>query len=318
MATPTRVPEVEPTPTGTNAPTVVLPDSAVIRPIPPERATPPPPETTRGFWAAIIGLGVLLLLAVGVIVWQQGRVDDAESALTATETELQVTLIEAQQLQADLDRAEAQLAQAQTEVEGLERRVERLEAKVTGTTAKNEEAQAALQETQAELRQTQNELSRAQTNEAEARAAASEATTQLNAIAGNPLADGTWNGRMYMFGGTQVPPMLAYDERKLFRGQDAIDAMIADGISQATAEACGSDCVYWRNPSNGWRIMEISPYATVTLHSYGPDPTTMDLAGFTRAFNGTDARSARIASVPYRITMAGGQVTGIEEVRVGW
>ncbi len=317
MATPTKVPEVEPTPTRPSAPTVVLPDSAVIRTIPPERTPPAPAATTRRLWAALIGLAIAVLVAIGVIVWQQSRVDDAEAALRAADTDRGVATIQAQQLQTDLALAEAELAQAQTEVQGLERRVERLEAKVAGTTQDNEQMTSELDAAQADLRQAENQLARAQAREAEASAAARQARTELNAIAGAPLADGEWTGRMFMFGGTQVPPMLAFDERKLFRGQDAIDAMIADGVPRATAQACGSDCVYWRNPSNGWRIMEVSPYALVTLYTFGPD-TTMNLSEFTRAFNGEGPRNAKISAAPYRLTMSGGQVTRIEEVRVGW
>jgi hypothetical protein len=317
MATPTKIPEVEPTSTRTSPPTVVLPDSAVIRTIPPERTPPAPATSTRRLWAALIGLGVLVLVAIGVIVWQQSRVDDAEAELRAADTERGVATIQAQQLQTNLALAEAELAQARTEVRGLERRVERLEAALAGTTQENEQMTSELDSTDADLRRTENQLARAQTREAEAKADAQQARSELKAIAGTPLADGEWTGRMFMFGGTQVPPMLAFDERKLFRGQDAIDAMIADGVPRATAQACGSDCVYWRNPSNGWRIMEISPYANVTLHGFGPD-TTMNLAEFTRAFNGDGTRNAKISAAPYRLTMAGGQVTRIEEVRVGW
>lgn len=314
MAAPTKVPEVEPASTRESAPTVVLPDSAVIRRVPPERTPPDTGAATRPLWIALIGLGVLLLLAVGVIAWQQGRVNDAASDLDAAETDAQIALIDAERLETELATAEAQLAQAETEVQGLERRVERLEARLV----KAEQAKDDAKATEAELRETENQLARAQANEAEAKASAQAARSELNAIAGTPLADGEWTGRLYMFGGTQVPPMLSFDERKLFRGQAAIDAMIADGIPRATAEACGADCVYWRNPENGWRIMELSPYATVVLHSFGPDPTTMTLVDFTHAFNGDGPRNARISAAPYRLTMSGGLVTRVEEVRVGW
>jgi hypothetical protein len=314
MAAPTKVPEVEPTPTRGSAPTVVLPDSAVIRTVPPERTPPGAATATRPLWIALIGLGTLLVLAVGVIAWQQGRVNDATSELNAVETDLQISEIEAERLRADLAAAETQLAQAETQVQSLEHRVERLEAQLVKAEQAKDEAKA----TEDQLRQTENQLARAQANEAEAKAAAQAARSELNAIAGTPLADGEWTGRLYMFGGTQVPPMVSFDERKLYRGQAAIDAMIADGIPRATAQACGADCVYWRNPSNGWRIMELSPYATVVLHSFGPDPTTMTLVDFTHAFNGDGPRNARISAAPYRLTMSGGLVTRVEEVRVGW
>lgn len=318
MATPTKAPDVEPTPTRTGAPTVVLPDSAVIRTIPPEHIPPTDDAARRRLWAALIGLGILLLVALVALVWQQGRVDGAGDDLRSAQADMQVAMIEAQQLQADLTLAEARLAQAQTDVQGLERRVERLEAKVEGTTQQNERITSEMDVVQADLGQARNELARAQEREAEASAAAQQARSELTAIAGTPLADGEWTGRMFMFGGTQAPPMLTFDERKLFRGQDAIDAMIADGVPPSKAEACGSSCVYWRNPAKGWRIMTISSSATVMLHSFGPDPTTMGLGEFTRAFNGDGPRNARISAAPYRLTMVGGQVTRIEEVRVGW
>lgn len=327
MATPTQVPDPRITEPQVRAPdasvtnrTVTLPDTAVIRPVPPTTA-PSPARPNRGFEAALVGLAMLLVAAIGVIVWQQGRVDDASTSLSATETELAISTAEAATLTTEVAQLEAELARAQTEVEGLERRVERLEARVAGSTTAGAQTEAELEQTRQELAQAQIALATAQQEEADARAAYEQARGELYAIAGAPLADGRWEGRLYMVGGTQVPPMLAYDEMKLFQGRDAIDAMIADGVPRAEAERCGPDCVYWRNPAQEWRIMTIAPDAPVILRSYpaGVEGSTeIGLARFTRIFDGTAPQNDHLSGAPYRLTMSGGEVTGIEELRVSW
>lgn len=93
--------------------------------------------------------------------------------------------------------------------------------------------------------------------------------------------------------------MLAFDEMKLFTGQDAVQAMIADGATPAEAARCEPYCVYWRNPSSEWRIMQIDPNATVTLQIFrfqkegGFHPTAMSLQDFSRLYNGTALRGTR-------------------------
>lgn len=268
---------------------------------------------------AIAALTVLLLAAFGVIVWQESRVDEAASSLTAAETELEISAIEVERLQAEVQQLEAQLARAETETQSLEREVERLRGQLSGSKSSAQQAETTLQQTQAQLAQTQTELATAQANEASARAAYQDARADLQALAGTPLGDGEWTGRLFMVGGNQVPPMLAYDEMKLYRGDDAIAAMIADGVPQAEAERCGPSCTYWRNPSEEWRIMTIAPDATVVLKTYrSGGPTTIGLEKFTRIFNGTAPQNDHLAAAPYRLTMSGGEVTGIREMTVSW
>lgn len=321
--TPTRTPETTDRP-APSSPTVRLPDSAVIRPVPPVRTTPAPAPTTRGFWFAIAGLVALLLIAFGVIVWQQSRVDDASTEASNSGMELQASLIESEALQAEVDGLERQLARAETRTEGLERRAERLEAALNASASQGatlDQTQAELAQTEQELAETQAALATSRSNEASARAAYEQARDDLYAIAGTPLADGPWTGRLTMVGGTQVPPMLAFDEMKLFRGDEAIDAMIADGVPVGQAEACGPDCTYWRNPESGWRIMTIAADATIRLKTFQDGrqgPTTMGLQKFSRLFNGTAPQNAHFASTPYRLTVSGGEVTAIEELTVPW
>jgi hypothetical protein len=286
----------------------------VIRPIPPVPPPQPRDTTTRRSWIAIAALVVLLVASVGAIVWQQARVNDANDAQQTTQAQLDAAVAAATTLQAEVVRLDARLARATTTTEGLDREVQRLRALLAGS-----KSQSA--ETEAELEQTQAALATAQSQEAAARADYREAQAELQAIAGTPLADGRWKGMLSMVGGTQSPPMLAFDEMKLFTGQDAVDAMIADGVPEAKAERCGATCVYWRNPSTGWRIMTIDPAASVTLRSYrlgdeGHHPTTMGLEKFTRIYNGTAPWNAQIAHASYRVTMSGGEVTAIEELNV--
>ena len=312
MTTPTRTPPREATPLGTRA--VQLPDSAVIRPIPPVPPPQPRDTTTRRYRVAIVALAVLLVASVGAIVWQQTRVNDANEARLTTQAQLDVAVAETASLQAEVARLDARLARAETTAQGLEREVERLRALLTGSKSQSAEIEA-------ELEQTQAALATAQSQEAAARADSREARAELQAIAGTPLADGRWEGVLSMVGGTQSPPMLAFDEMKLFTGPDAVDAMIADGIPEAKAERCGATCVYRRNPSTEWRIMTIDPASSVTLRSYrlgdgGHHPTTMSLEKFTRIFNGTAPWNAQIAHASYRVTMSGGEVTAIEELNL--
>jgi hypothetical protein len=219
-------------------------------------------------------------------------------------------------------RLERRLARASTEVNGLEREVERLRGVLATTRSDSGRIATELQETRADLARARDDVSAARADVAAARADYRDARAELLAIAGSPLSDGTWEGRIFMMGGTQSPPTIAFDEMGLFTGHDAIQAMIEDGTPREKARRCGEDCVYWRNPSTEWRIMTIDPNATVTLRSFrfqehgSYQATEMSIAKFTRIYNGTAAWNAHLAHASYRLTMLGGRVTAIDELNL--
>lgn len=301
---------------------ITLPETPVIRPVPPERPAPPTPTAARWFWVSIVILAVLLVAAIAAIAWQQDRVSDANATLTTTRGELGTLQGDLTSAQAEVTLLDRRLARADTEVNGLEREVERLRGVLATTRGDSERIAAELLETKADLARAREDVVAARADVAAARAEYGAVRAELVAIAGSPLADGTWDGRIFMMGGTQSPPTIAFDERRLFTGRDAIQAMIEDGTPREKAQRCDRYCVYWRNPSAEWRIMTIDPNATVTLQSFrfqehgGYHATEMSIAKFTRIFNGTAEWNAHLAHASYQLTMQGARVTAIDELNL--
>lgn len=134
-----------------------------------------------------------------------------------------------------LDRARASSGAAQ---EAVLERVARLESKVDRQIAKIDELKTG--------------LDRAET------------------LIGEPVADGEYEAMIHMVGGTQSPPMLAFDDEVFFSEPEAVAAAIEDGMSPEEAEAAygGEFAYYFRNVDPEWRILPIAPDVEIVLQSY--------------------------------------------------
>lgn len=294
-----RTPTLDGTGASTTGPEVRHRGPVTLEPI---RLEPPGEQRkTPWLWVALITALVLLAASIGAIAWQQHRVNDANASLRASQSRLVDSRAVAGRLDGELSHAISRVAR-------LDLQVARLQAALAGSRTTGSTLAAQLRRAQAHL--------------ATARADFRATRAQLLSLAGAPLPDGTWTGRLYMVGGTQTPPVLAFDQMKLFTGQDAVQAMIADGATPAEAAQCEPYCLYWRNPSTEWRIMLVDPNAAVTLQSFhfqkegGYHATLMSLLDFTRVYNGTAPWNAHFAHASYQLTVANGRVTGIDELNL--
>ena len=300
-----------PTLEGMGPPKVARPEVTGPRPVKlePIRLEPPAEQRKKPWlWVALVTSLVLLVASIAAIAWEQRRVGDANAALAASQTELTASQNEVVQLGDQLVRQSSLVGR-------LYAQTQRLRMALAGSTIQGSQLAS-------DLRQTQAQLTTADENLAAARADYRATRAELLGLAGTPLTDGTWTGTLYLVGGMQTPPTLAFDEMKLFTGQDAVKAMIADGSTPAEAARCEPHCVYWRNPSPEWRIMQIDPNTTVTLQSFrfqkegGFHPTGVSLREFDRLYNGTASWNAHFAHASYRLTVEGGRVAAIEELNL--
>ena len=135
-------------------------------------------------------------------------------------------------------------------------------------------------------------------NERAAEQALADSQAQLQAanhtvqtLVGAPLADGQYVGYLMAVGSQQSPPRLVIDRAKMVSGQLV-------------------------NDSPAWRTIPIDPTAEVvvlSLQPYHPQPISLDRLA--HLFVNPAPWADPVTHAPFRITVSGGIVTAIREIR---
>lgn len=152
-------------------------------------------------------------------------------------------------------------------------------------------------------------------------------TTQLDQAAtliGEPVADGEYQAMIHMLGGTQSPPMLAFDDEVMFFEAEAVAAAIEDGMSPGEAEAAyGFEYAhYFRNVDPEWRILPVSPDVEIVLQSYrfqqegGFHDEVVTLERFDRIYHSEAPQKDHFRVQHYQIEVGDGEVIGIYELNL--
>ena len=143
------------------------------------------------------------------------------------------------------------------------------------------------------------------------------------ALVGAPLADGPHDVRIFMVGAQQTPAMIAVDDEVIFTEDEAVGAAIEDGVDPAEARALyGNEYgYYFRNTDPGWRIVPVSPGATVVLETFAPvqgnlQGSPVSLERFGRIYNGTAASTHHFRWQHYEVVVEGGEIVSIRELNL--
>jgi hypothetical protein len=153
------------------------------------------------------------------------------------------------------------------------------------------------------------------------------ARTELRAataLLGPPIADGTYQARLMMVGASQAPPMAAFDRVRIFFGDAAAAAALADGTDPADVPDDPGDVYYRyiRNVDPTWRIVPIAPDALVVLQSWrfqkqsGYQAVEVPLRRFGRIYNGTAEWNHHLRWQHYTVSVVSGEIVAIEELNL--
>ena len=127
---------------------------------------------------------------------------------------------------------------------------------------------------------------------AQSQAQLQAANHTVQTLVGSPLADGTYVGYLMAVGAQQAPPRLVIDRAKMLPGQGLVDE------------------------SPAWRTVPIAPTASVVVLSLQPyHPQTISLDRFAHLFVNPAPWADPVTHAPFRITVSGGVVTSIREIR---
>jgi hypothetical protein len=282
MRTPTSVPEAGAS-ARPRAPSRRQQDLIVL----PEARRPPR-------WGLIGGIvaGALAALLIGGIVGYviaDNRADERVDAAAA-----------AARLDAE-NAALDPLNAAQQQVTAMEVQVARLQDKVDHQRQANEVVLTT-------RRETRNELE-------DARADLTAARADLRALQGPVLADGTHIVRVEAAGPSESPPRLVVLGGRWFVGPAARRAAIEDGVIAPGQRLPHKR--YFRAGDGGWSTLDVSTGATVTVRRW-PGSLGMRTVSFDEfgAILRKDAAWARrVAHDPFWITVAGGDVTTLQQQR---
>ncbi|HEY6567401.1 MAG TPA: hypothetical protein VI341_07775 [Actinomycetota bacterium] len=246
----------------------------------------------RWAWIAAIAAGVLVALVVGGAIGYavaDGRADDrAAEAAAAARLDAEAAALEP-------------LGAAQQQVAAMELQVIRLEDKVERQRQGNQVILATRRETRAQLD--------------EARADLAAANADLRALQGPTVSDGTHIVKVVAAGPSQSPQRIVVQAGRWFTGPQARRAAIEDGVI-----VTGQRLPHRRyfRPSDGvWSTVDVSPTATVTVRRWAGSlgTRTVSFAEFERILRGDAPWARRAAHDPYWITVAGGDVTSMQQQR---
>ena len=141
-----------------------------------------------------------------------------------------------------------------------------------------------------------------------------DARATLQRMLGPALPDGEAFGYLVAVGARQDPPRLVFDMAQWFTDQAAVDAAIADGVLPEGSTMIENG-YYIRNDDPRWRVVEVAPTTTVSLvvWPFGQieSPLTVTFVRFEDLFRRNP--EVAIRAFPYRLTVEGGTVTGIEQ-----
>ncbi|MGH2538888.1 MAG: hypothetical protein ACRDGK_00020 [Actinomycetota bacterium] len=231
--------------------------------------------------------GLALVLVIGLAIAyssERRRSDDLEAQL-ALAVDDQAVLTGAAAVSRD------RIVALERQVGGLEQELER---------ARRGRAviEASRRETRGQLRSARDEL------DAE--------RARFRSFMGPAIDDGTHVGRLVAVGADQEPPRIVADQVRWFIGPAATEAAIADG-----AIAAGQTVPrYIRNDEQSWRTVAIDPSAAVTLRRWNRVGTyTVSISELQRLSHSDAARARAIFHDPFSMTVAGGEVTSLRQLR---
>ena len=235
----------------------------------------------------IVAAGLALLLVIGLAV--------AYAAERRRSTDLEAQLAVAVDDQVALTGA---AAASRDRIVALEGQVGALEQELQRARQGRELAAASRRETRGQLRSTRDEL------DAE--------RARFRSFMGPAIDDGTHVGRLVAVGADQQPARIVTDLVRWFVGPAATEAAITDG-----AIAPGQTLSrFIRNEEQTWRIVAIDPSATVTVRRWnGAGTRAVSLTELQRLSRADTARARAMFHDPFSMTVVGGQVTSLRELR---
>ena len=121
--------------------------------IPPEEKKPAAVKLK----VALAVVSVLLAAALGLMIWQQGRVRVERTRLETREADLLLQAAEADELRVELEGLNGQLAELKAEIEEKEAEIADLEKQLSGSMSSQSQSEYDLSTTQAELARLQEE-----------------------------------------------------------------------------------------------------------------------------------------------------------------
>lgn len=141
------------------------------------------------------------------------------------------------------------------------------------------------------------------------------------ALLGPPIADGRYSVELRMVGGNQSPPMVAFDRVRIFTGEEAAAAALADGVDPFNVpdDPVNDYYYYIRNLDPTWQIVPVTIDARIVLQSWrfqkegGYQPVEVTLSQFHRIFNGTAEWNHHLRWQHFSVQVADGEVVSIEE-----
>ena len=245
-----------------------------------------PPRRWGPIAVAVAG-ALALLLVIGLVVFavdQRQRADELDAQLTTALDDTRVLIDEA--------------AASRERIAVLETRVAVLEGDLQRARQGNSVLSASRHEIRQQLRRARTELEAEQ--------------ARFRAFMGPAIGDGTHVGKLVAVGANQSPARIVTDLGRWFTGAAATQAAIEDGVIGGG----GSIHRYFRNEDVAWRTLPIDTFATVTVLRQGSRSSeTITLAELQRISRSDSARAERIIRHPFSMTVVGGRITSLRELR---
>ena len=193
------------------------------------------------------------------------------------------------------------LGAAQQRVNAMELQVIRLQDKVDRQRAATDVILVTRRETRAQLE--------------DARADLAVARADLRALHGPVVTDGTHIGKVVAAGASQSPSRVVVQLGRWFTGKAARRAAIDDGVIVPGQRLPNRR--YFRLGDGVWRTIDVSSSATVTIRRWTGSlgTRTVSFDEFERILRMDAPWARRAAHDPYWITVAGGDVTSMQQQR---
>lgn len=249
-----------------------------------------PPRRPRTAWrrTLVSTIAVIAMLAVGtgVYTWQHAEVQNQQASAAAAI--------------AARSALEAQVSREQARVMDLNARITEVQEQLTDARTRA-----------AGLRQRTGD----QRDQLQASAAAAAAVqTQLEKLAGPPIADGRFLAFIKAVGANQTPPVVVIDTAQWFEGRAADRAAHLDGIIPPGTHMPND--YYIRNASPAWRTLQVGPeprISMLTWHNGALGWQRVTLGRLATAFTTPSVRDVGTNLAPFWVRIEGGSVIGIHQ-----
>lgn len=281
---------------------------STVHPLPSTRTQTPAPSPTRPTLrvapepqgrpprqvSLLVTIGlVAVAMVLGLIgtYWQHSLVTDQDATIAALQTQVAGLTGQVQAMEGELATAQQAVVTQDRQIESLRAVNEELRLRYQVLLGDEQAAQGAAAQTQAELQAANEQLAATQAELQTTQDELAAANATIQTMVGAPLADGTHVGYLMAVGSMQSPPRLVIDRAKMVDG-----ALVNEG--------------------SAWRTVEVAPDASVSVLSLDPyhvQPITLDRLA--HLFVNPAPWAVRVAYAPFRITVQGGIVTAIDEIR---